>query len=250
MPEIEHLLTGFHVNTDQGGIALCTVALIRGQSNILVDVGHKGRANLLRDALLEAGLSQEDIGVVVLTHAHWDHCQNIDMFPNARIVIHPRELEYAGSPKRADLATARYFLATLQDRDVQQVVEGQEIEPGIRILETPGHTRGHISVLVETSGGPVAISGDALPWSASVVTGKPMVIFWDAQEAEDSIRKLLGSSRLFYPGHDRPFRLGENNAVEYIGGADSIRILLRHEGVGDVTIRVAPDPPEIPPVIQ
>jgi len=127
MPEIQHLLTGFHVNCDQGSFSFCTIALIRGRNNILVDVGHKGRANLLRESLAQVQVKEEDINMVVLTHAHWDHCQNIDMFPNARILIHPKELEYAASPNRSDLATARYFLASLQDRDVEQVVEGAEI---------------------------------------------------------------------------------------------------------------------------
>ena len=250
MPEIQHLITGFHVNTDQGTLGFCTVALIRGRNNILVDVGHKGRANLLRESLAQVQVREEDINMVILTHAHWDHCQNIDMFPNARILIHPNELEYAASPKRGDLATARYFLASLQDRDVEQVVEGAEIEPGIRILETPGHTRGHISVVVETSQGLVAITGDALPWANSVVTGKPMIIFWDEAEATESVKKLLNTSRVFYPGHDRPFRLDAGNGVQYIGGADSIRLLLSHDGVGDVTIKVAPDAPTVPRIVE
>ena len=250
MPEIDHLLTGFHVNMDQGAIGFCTVALIRGRSNILVDVGHKGRANLLRESLARAQVREEDIGMVILTHAHWDHCQNIDMFPNAKILIHPKELEYAASPRRSDLATARYFLASLKDRDVEEVMEGAEIEPGISLLDTPGHTRGHISVLVETSQGQTAISGDALPWANSVVTGQPMVIFWDQDEAVASVKKLLDSSRIFYPGHDRPFRLGAGNAVEYTGGADSVCLLLRHDGIGDVTIKVSPDAPTVPTIYR
>ncbi len=243
MPEITHLITGFHVNTDLGSLGFCTVALVRGRHNILVDVGHKGRANLLRDALAQAKVREEDIDMVILTHAHWDHCQNTDMFPNARILIHPKELDYARDPHRADLAS-------LEGRDVEQVVEGAEIEPGIKILETPGHTKGHISVLVETSQGLVAISGDALPWANSVVTGKPMIIFWDEAEAADSVRKLLGSSRVFYPGHDRAFRLGAEDEVEYISGADTVRFLLNHDGVGDFAVKVAPDGPSVPKIVK
>ena len=246
MPEIQHLVTGFHANTDQGSLGFCTVTLVRARNNTLVDVGPAGRATLLRDSLNQAGLGVEDINMVILTHAHWDHCQNIDMFPNARILIHPKELEYAASPNRPDLATARYFVNTLQGRDVEQVVEGAEIEPGIKILETPGHTRGHISVLVDTPEGQVAISGDALPWARSVFTGMPMIIFWDEGEAADSVKKLLGASKIFYPGHDRAFRLGSDNEVEYISGEDSIRLLLMHDGAGDVTIKVAPDAPTVP----
>ena len=241
MPDITHLLTGFHVNTDQGNLGLCTVALLRGRTNILVDVGHQGRANQLAAALERANVRREDIGGVVLTHAHWDHCQNIDMFPNARIMIHSKELEYAKDPRRPDLATARYFLNTLEGREVEEVTEGAEVEQGVRILETPGHTKGHVSVLVDTPQGQAAISGDALPWANSVVTGQPMIVFWDEKEAAESVRKLLRSSRVFYPGHDRAFRLGEGNAVEYFSGEDSLRLMLGHGGVGDMTLKVAPD---------
>ena len=248
MPEITHLLNGFHVNLDQSTLGLCAVALIRGQKLTLVDVGHRGRSRHLHESLRQAGIWRGDIDVIVLTHAHWDHYQNIDMFPNARILMHPRELVYAASPKPSDLPTARYFLATLQGRDVEEVVEGSEIEPGITIIETPGHTTGHISVLVETPQGRVAISGDALPWANSVVTCKPMVIFGDEHEAGESVKKLLCASRIFYLGHDRPFLLGAGTAVEYIGGEDSIRLLLGHDGMGDITVKVAREAPTVPTV--
>ena len=250
MPEIEHLLTGFHVTVDQGALALCTVVLIRGQKNILVDTGHKGRASMLKDSLESAGLKPEDIDTVVLTHSHWDHTQNVDMFPNARILINPKELEYAASPKPSDLATARYFHAMLEGHDIEEVAEGAEIEPGVSILDTPGHTRGHVSVLVETSQGTVAISGDALPMAHSVVTKQIMAIFWDEKEAVNSIEKLLAASRVFYPGHDRAFRLLARNAVEYISGADSIRVILGHDGAGDMTLRVAPDAPTVARIVD
>ena len=250
MPEIEHLLTGFHVTVDQGALALCTVVLIRGQRNILVDTGHKGRVSMLMESLNGAGLKPEDIDALLLTHSHWDHTQNVDLFPNAKILMHPKELEYAESPKATDLATARYFHATLQGHEIEEVAEGAEIEPGVSVLDTPGHTRGHVSVMVETSRGRVAISGDALPMASTVVTKQPMVVFWDEKEAHDSIEKLLESSRVFYPGHDRAFRLHARNAVEYISGADSIRVILGHDGAGDQTLRVAPDAPTVARIVD
>ena len=241
MPEIHHLMSGFHLNSDQGPLGLSTVALIRGENNILVDVGTKARAYLLRESLAREKVREEDINMIILTHAHWDHCQNVDMFPNAKILMHPRELEYATSPRAADLATAKNFQDSFQGREVEEMVEGAEIEPGISILETPGHTRGHISVLVETSQGKMAVAGDALPRASSVFTGIPSVIFWDEAEAASSVKKLVDASRVFYTGHDRAFRLGSANAVQYISGADSIRLLLGHDGIGDVTIKANPD---------
>ena len=119
MPEIKHLVTGFHVSTDQGALALCTIVLIQGQKNYLVDVGFKGRADLLKASLEANGLGVDDIDAIILTHSHWDHSQNTDVFPDAQIMIHPKELEYAEAPKQGDYATPRYFVNTLQGRDVK-----------------------------------------------------------------------------------------------------------------------------------
>ena len=177
MPEIELLLTGYSLATDQGSLGLSTIALVRGQRNILVDTGHMGRRELLLNALTAHGLSVGDIDTVVLTHAHWDHAQNVDIFPNATICIHPKELEYARNPKPNDWATARYFPDTLCNLNVREVQEGEVLESGVRVVDTPGHTRGSISVVVETSDGPAVLAGDALTSPGSAFIGKPFLIF-------------------------------------------------------------------------
>ena len=102
MPEIEVLLPGFSVNTDQTTLGLCTVTLIRGTKLTVVDVGHFGRRTMLVETLKSHGISPEDIGRVILTHAHWDHSQNTDLFPNAEIVISTKELESSRIPRAND----------------------------------------------------------------------------------------------------------------------------------------------------
>lgn len=242
MPRVDLLLTGFTFNSDQGRFGFSTVALVRGRRTLLVDTGPHGRRALLVEALRACGLTPADVAGVVLTHAHWDHTQNLDLFPHATFYIHPREVEYARNPKPGDWATARYFPRLLQDLRVEEVEEGDELDEGVRVLETPGHTRGHISLLVETEEGTVALSGDALAEAGAVARGKPYLIFWDEREAEESVRRLLHAARVFYPGHDRPFRILEDGAIAYIGGAEGIR-LQGGLGRGHVSVWVAPAPP-------
>ena len=243
MPEIELLLTGYSLATDQGGLGLSTIALIRGRQNILVDTGHQGRRELLLNTLATHGLSPGDIGTVVLTHAHWDHAQNVDVFPNATICIHPKELEYARNPKPDDWATARYFPDTLRNLNVREVQEGEVLESGVRILDTPGHTRGSISVVVETSDGSVVLAGDALTSPGSAFIGKPFLIFWDEREAEESVAKLLKAGRIFYPGHDRPFRLGEGTSFEYLVEGAALRVFGSMSHGSEISVEIAPSPP-------
>ena len=177
MPELQIIMGGYSINTDQTRLGLCTVTLIRGDTLSIVDVAHFGRRNLLVDQLAAQNISPNDIGRVILTHAHWDHSQNTDLFPNAEIVIHAAELEYSKNPRAGDLATARYFANTLLEQNVRPVTAETELEPGVRIIETPGHTRGHISVIAETAAGPVCIGGDAMSDAGAVARGTPAIIF-------------------------------------------------------------------------
>ncbi|MBI4233806.1 MAG: MBL fold metallo-hydrolase [Chloroflexi bacterium] len=244
MPQVELLLTGYALNTDQVRLGLCTVSLIRGRNTIVVDTSPHGRRERLVNVLRERGLSPGDVDMVVLTHAHWDHCHNVDVFPRATVVIHPKELEYTRNPNPKDWATASYFPRMLEGRQVKEVTEGATLEPGVRIVETPGHTRGHISVLVTTPQGDVAITGDSLTGAASVFIGKPFLIFWSEQEAEASVRKLLGLTHTFYPGHDRPFTVEGDRQVSYLGGDVGLRVFGHlGYGLGDVSLTVGVEPP-------
>lgn len=104
---IDMVLHGFGMATSQGRIGYCGVTLLRGTKNILVDVAQVGRRAILLEKLKDRGLSPNDIDLVFLTHAHWDHSLNVDLFPNAEILIHPVERAYCKAPKATDWATPK-----------------------------------------------------------------------------------------------------------------------------------------------
>jgi glyoxylase-like metal-dependent hydrolase (beta-lactamase superfamily II) len=216
MATIDLLLQGFSLGSNQGNLAFCGVTLVEGTRRILVDVAHNGRRQLLMERLQERGLSFDDIDYVFLTHAHWDHMLNIDLFPKARVLIHSREREYVKAPKPGDWATPAYTTQILESHQLQEVRDGEEIDDGVRVLATPGHSRGSMTLLVRQDDGTAAVCGDALPNGWSVRSGMPRIVFWDTDEARASIRKLLDTAQRFYPGHDRPFRLAGAGSVAYL----------------------------------
>ncbi|MFQ6027601.1 MAG: N-acyl homoserine lactonase family protein [Dehalococcoidia bacterium] len=232
MPEVEVLLSGYTFNSDQTRMGLSTVALIRGQQLTVVDVAHFGRRNMLVEQLESRGIALETVERVILTHAHWDHSQNTDIFPNAEIVIHAKELEYTRNPRPGDYATARYFTETLQGQKVREVSGETELETGVTLIETPGHTRGHISVLVDTDSGRICIGGDAVSDAGAVGRGTPALIFWSEDEARDSVKKVLEASSVIYPGHDRPFLIDATGEIQYLVDAPTIKFygLLDYDG--------------------
>ena len=208
MTTIETLLQGFGVRSDQGTLGFCGVNLLRdGNRKILVDVGHMGRRVLLLERLKERGISPSEIDAVVLTHAHWDHCLNVDLFPNARVMLSAREHEYARSPHELDWATPPWTGAVLDRHPVDELKDGDEIATGVRIMEVPGHSPGSIAVLVQTQEGITGLVGDALPNSASVTAGICYLVFWSEEEARRSVARIVESCDIVYPGHDRAFRI-------------------------------------------
>jgi glyoxylase-like metal-dependent hydrolase (beta-lactamase superfamily II) len=218
-PKIDLILPGFSMGTDQGNLAFCGVTLIEGTKRILVDVSHYGRRQLLIEKLKERGLTPADIDYVFLTHAHWDHSLNADVFPNAKFLIHTDERRYIKNPGENDWATPKYISTLLEAQELQEVRDGEEIDDGMRIMHVPGHSIGSMALIIDQPEGKVAVCGDALPNSWSVVAGMPRLIFYDVEKAKQSIGKLLDTAKFFYPGHDRPFEVLDGGKTRHIAPA-------------------------------
>ena len=244
--KVDVLTYGFAYVSDQGSMGWSTISLLSvGNRNIVIDTGPASRRPLLSQALKSRNLDFEDIDTVIITHLHWDHCQNTDPFRNARILVHPTELDYARSPTRRDLATSSYIADMLDRMKVDLVSDGDEVADGVSILETPGHTKGHIGVLVDVGGEESLVAGDALSDGGTVARGIPHNVFWDLEDARDSVEKMLDKSKVFYPGHDRPFRIEEGDEISYLHGPTQIEVVDSNETgrATAVTFKVNPDRP-------
>lgn len=216
MATVEVLLPGSAFGTDTGSVGFCATTLVESEGRrILVDPAHVGRRRFLAPALEQRGLTPGDIDAVVLTHAHWDHAQNFDCFESAEVLLHPRERRYASAPHENDWATPRWTGLALETAHVGEVVEGDELAAGVRVIELPGHSVGSIGLLVETEAGAACVSGDAVhsPWVLE--SGQPPIVFGSLSQARESVAKALSAADVIYPGHDRPFRVVEGGA-EYL----------------------------------
>jgi len=123
--------------------------------------GHAG----LRRALASVQVSPEQIDTVIVTHLHYDHGANLDLFPNACVVIQRDELSHAADP----VPTQRLFyfkealIGLLGRRRPHKlrVIDGDlDLVDGIRILKVPGHTPGMQVAIVDTVRGRAAIVSD------------------------------------------------------------------------------------------
>jgi glyoxylase-like metal-dependent hydrolase (beta-lactamase superfamily II) len=123
----------------------------------------------------QAGVKPEQIGTVIVTHAHPDHLWGlIDefddslRFPKARVVMSDREFTFwmdeaanLKGPIEGIAAGARRVLKAIEGR-LTRIKPGAEITPGIVALDTTGHTPGHISLLVGSGAEKVLVTADAI----------------------------------------------------------------------------------------
>jgi len=97
-----------------------------------------------------------DVVCVINSHLHFDHCGGNRLFPGVPIHVQARELADA---RAVDGYTIRDWVDFPEAAYVEHDGEA-EVLPGVRLLPTPGHTRGHQSVLVDTPSGLVVLGGD------------------------------------------------------------------------------------------
>ena len=166
-------------------VSAINVTLIQtGDAIVLVDTGAGmnffENAGLLADSFDDAGLDRDSITHVVLTHAHPDHVWGIiddfdesERFPNARYLIGAEEWDYwmapdflSRNPERLHSFAlgAQRNLGAVADK-VSRVTGDHEVTHGVTMITTPGHTPGHMSVLVEGGGQQLLVVGDALTHS-------------------------------------------------------------------------------------
>lgn len=157
--------------------------------------------NLPGAQLALCGLKKADITHLVMTHSDIDHVGGINDFTHAALII--------GRAERA-LPQPRYFGSNSpidwpQNRDVRLIDADCELCPGVELLSTPGHSPGHLSLLIRLAQtGAILLTGDAISRPAELVEG-----FGDAFDptaAQASAERLMAiaaaENALVIFGHD------------------------------------------------
>lgn len=249
MPTIDVLLDGTFFRAANGIVGFCSVVLITGEHRTLVDVGHVGRRNAVLAALAARDLGPDDIDYTVVSHAHWDHAQNFDAFPNSTTLIHPWERRYARKPHVNDWATPQWTGAMIEHQpSIEEVDEGDRIEDGVWFAHTPGHSPGSIVAMVEKDDGVAAVTSDVLHVARAALERRNPSVFWNEADAVRSIDRVLDTADVIYPGHDRPFRVA-GGAIEYLRPLD-ITLLGLDPGEPGVSFDAAPPSNYVMPGIE
>jgi glyoxylase-like metal-dependent hydrolase (beta-lactamase superfamily II) len=166
--EFEETLRDYHVPLTPGINNFNPMLIETASNKVLIDTGlGSGGApttGRLLTHLQNAGVNAADIDTVFLTHGHPDHIQGLlkegqPNFPNARLIMGEVEFNFWTSMAEPPPFISNVLLP-LKDQ-FTLLGENQEIAPGISTVASPGHTPGHMAVMVDGGDQQLIHFGDA-----------------------------------------------------------------------------------------
>jgi N-acyl homoserine lactone hydrolase len=166
--------------------ASSSVSLVEsGGQRLIVDTGSPRGCTALRSSLDDLEVPIDSVKYLVNTHLHIDHIGCNRLFRNAVTYAHALETPPIGTVK---------------------VTQSLAVLPGVKILHTPGHSHGSITVLVEGTKR-YAICGDAIPTRENYEKHVPPFINVEPKLALQSMDAIASYAEIIVPGHGAPFEV-------------------------------------------
>ncbi|WP_192246622.1 MBL fold metallo-hydrolase [Mesorhizobium silamurunense] len=186
--------------------------LIQSQDRLaLIDAGYPTptrTSGKLVEHLNSLGIRPADIDTILMTHMHADHSAGLldaadrPTFPNATVFLHKDELAFwldeeafarASQVSQDEFRLVRRVVRAYGERITQLDAEAGHVFPGVRIIETPGHTPGHTAWLVESGSESLLVWGDIIHFPAIQFALPDACVVYDVDPnaAADARKKTL-----------------------------------------------------------
>lgn len=189
----------FTITTEMGTVDRFVYAfLIYGHQICLIDTGVASSQTLIFDYITRTGRQPDEISTIILTHSHPDHigsAKNIKELTGCKVMAHCGEKDWIENIDKqfAERPVPGFYSLVGGSVKVDRTLEeGDNIDLGgslnLRVLHTPGHSKGSISLLLEPD--KVLVSGDVVP-----VPGD-MPIYDDPLILIESVNKLMSINEI------------------------------------------------------
>ncbi len=159
---------------------------------IIIDTGPRSSQSILKSWLGKL-VDFREISFVYLTHLHYDHSGNIDLFPNTRVFAGKEEIEYFKKDSES---------AVLGKKEAK-ILKKANLEPaksvcGLKVISVPGHSHGSIALWLEKES--ILFSGDTLFLNGYGRTDLPGSRPKLMSKSIEKLKEL--NARIICPGHD------------------------------------------------
>lgn len=188
-----------------------------GRENVLIETGmgnklsermikFYGQPAKLLDSFVRAGISPDDINIVINTHLHFDHCgwntirdqsgKIVPTFPQAKYYAPQGEWEYAQRPSERDAISyiPENYNPLLASGQMTLLKGGEEIVPGISVKTFPGHTAHMQAVVVQSRGKTACYISDLIPTTAHIDVAWGMSFDLHPLQTVESKKEYYGQS--------------------------------------------------------
>lgn len=197
-------------------------AIVGKHRTFVVDSGFEEKTGLARGRLTTAapaaglkaiGIEPDAVEDVIITHMHYDHAGNHDLFPKARYHVQDREMKFCTGRCMCHSTLTHAFEAEDVVAMVRRLYQGRvsfhdgssDIAPGISVHWVGGHTDGLQVVRVKTRRGWVVLASDASHFYANMDQQRPFPVVYNVGDMLEGYRKLdalADSHAHVIPGHD------------------------------------------------
>jgi hydroxyacylglutathione hydrolase len=211
-----------------GGPRTVDAFLVRGSRPILVDTGVPGMAPRILEALTAEGVDPRDVALILITHAHTDHTGSLPELVEATgapVIVQRMDAPALEAGESAPVVgrtpEAQASIDQMAQRRAERAKAMRGVTPSVvveeelslapygiagRVIHTPGHTEGGLTLLLDSA---EAIVGDLIgsePADPSVPA--PAMYAVNAAEMDESIRRVIAERpERVYTGHAGSFTL-------------------------------------------
>ena len=206
----------------------CQVFALLDDEVTLIDTGAPGSGRFILRQLRELGREPRDVARIILTHYHIDHrgaADELRRATGARVLIHASEAPYLRGllpypnpvQSRPLAALAAPLLAAVKGRplEVEELNDGDvlDILGGLRVLHSPGHTRGSITLSLPREG--LLVAGDTMGFRRSRLETPDPLVSENVELAKLSLERLAALDvDIICFGHFNPLRHRARQALE------------------------------------
>ena len=167
----------------------------------------------IAEALRRANVRPEQVQDVIISHMHYDHCGNVDLFPRARYHVQDKEMVYCTGRcmchKQLRFSYEEDYVVSM----VRKLYAGRvtfhdgadEIAPGVTVHHIGGHAKGLQSIRVKTRRGHVMVASDAIHLYPHLDQARIFPTTYnlaEVLEGYETLKKLATSRQHIVPGHD------------------------------------------------
>jgi glyoxylase-like metal-dependent hydrolase (beta-lactamase superfamily II) len=207
------IVPGVHVIP---GVVVNSYLIVDPDGLTLIDAGLPGNEKKILKYIASLGHSSSDLKRIIITHADGDHVGGLAALKaatGARVYANAIEAEAIGAGRMSRelkvhgllglFFTLTGFLFKAKPATVDEFLTDGQVLPvlgGLRVVETFGHTPGHISLFAPSAG--ILFVGDSIVSGNGALRGSSGANTWNQAKADESVRKQAAlGARIVCSGH-------------------------------------------------